>query len=251
MENESFIAWLCHDVLEIEESNSTIEESKPMLESLNPYEAMSRLFDYSKLTRNLLFLSEDRCLLFYEGCISMSSIIIHTSQGHPLKNVNVFVPPGTSLADKWLRDFFVLLEFLVFKLVHIKQRNLCSSYMLNGGCNKDTFWDRIKTLRDCGIITKTEKNILSEIKKVRDLFAHSINAIGRIPYRDVHLKESFRRTACLEENSIKSFFLDDAYTISEKLIIYFKGIQKDQVDKRKFINGIKSIAENQHKLPVR
>jgi len=112
---------------------------------------------------------------------------------------------------------------------------------MDGGCNKDTLYDRIKELTKSKIITKEEKNTLIEIKHVRDVFAHSINSIKKIKYKNFPLEVSFGARGQARESQVKHFFFDDALNVTNKLINTFNKCQADQIDKKKFIEGAQTI----------
>lgn len=198
---------------------------------------------------NFLWFTEEGLTTYYQGVLGSSFVKLTNSQGQKIEGCNTVVTPGFGLTDSDVRDFFTLLEFLVFKLVHISIENNRNDYFFatadDLGC-----WDRIKQLRTLGYISNKEKDILSRLLEVRNKFAHTINSLSHIPYRGYSLNDSFsKKGRNMIDLGVTYYFDEDAYRISQKLLDLYQPIQDKQLDKTFFLEAIKNIYEANTQSP--
>lgn len=242
MNQQSILSFICCDLLNVDK-NVLMSNSFNVLDCVNNeyYRRLNYLINKSIKGEGLLIISDNIVFTHYKDVVSQFFFRTHTTQGRIIKNRNALMTTSFSLSDSNMRHFFVLLEFLVFKLVHIIIKNCDHNYKHDEYDQEELFGGRIKQLKKASIITNREKNILYHLKEVRNKFAHSVNSLEYIYYRDNSLRDSFGASGSCRLPYVKHFFVDDAFLITTKLIKSFTEVQRDQFDKKEFILAIERL----------
>jgi hypothetical protein len=148
-------------------------------------ELTMRLLATTARTPTVLFCLYDYVVLQYDGFISLKHSPLHNGRsGSRITGKNEIVDPISRLSAESLRSICVLLEALVYKLVHLKVENGSASY----GPKTQNYQARIDRLLEEKLITKSISQLASELYKTRNQFAHSIRSVGELTYMSLPLK---------------------------------------------------------------
>ena len=140
------------------------------------FEAMSLLLELvqrSARTDTVLFCLNDIIVLRHEGHISTHASAKHTL--HTRERIcgkNEVVDPSAQLTAEELRSICVMLEALVYKVVHIELEQQRTSYSQRS----QTYEVRLDRLVKERLLAPAHRDLATEIYKTRNQFAHSLLA---------------------------------------------------------------------------
>lgn len=174
--------------------------------------------------REFLWFGENWFLANYGGVVSYAGVRLETNTGTPIRGRNVIVRPGIACEERDLRQLFVLMEFMVERLVRLLGKPKSAE-------DHETNNERIIWLRDEKYIERKQKKVLRNIFDVRNQFAHSINSAGLLRYYGANLSDCYSvRNSDSSCGLAKHYFVDDVYNVSEHLLDKYRKVQGDQID---------------------
>lgn len=201
--------------------------------------AMSLLLELvqrSARTDTVLFCLDDIVVLRHEGHISTRASAMDTLQTRErIRGKNEVVDPSARLTAEELRSICVMLEALVYKVVHISLEQQSASYSQRS----QTYEVRLDRLAAAKLLAPAHRDLAIEIYKTRNQFAHSLLSVEEITYRMEPLRDRWGARGVSDQRKFKRYFLPDVFEFSEVLLKIFRPVQHQQLDGSKFQEALR------------
>lgn len=174
---------------------------------------------------------DDVVVLRHDGHLSASMSMMRARvTGERLKSKNEVVDPSASLTCEELRSVFVMLEALVYKIVHLRLER----QRVNYSQRSETYDLRLDRLASEGLIGAEVRNLALLLYETRNQFAHSLLPVEKISYRNEPLRDRWGANSVSGQRQFKRYFLPDAFELSDALLALFRPIQGQQLDLTSF-----------------
>jgi hypothetical protein len=187
------------------------------------------LISNSAKSPTVLFCFDDTVVLRHDGHLAASSSLVCAGDER-IKGKNEVVDPSANLTCEKVRSIFVMLEALVYKIVHIELEQQRPNYSQRA----ETYEARLDRLVTHGMLDAAMRILALELYETRNQFAHSLLSVEKISYLSEPLQDRWGSTDEYRHRPFKRYFLPDVYIFSEVLLTRFRPIQGRQLDPARF-----------------
>ncbi len=178
----------------------------------------------------VLFLGDGEWILVTPwGCQASSFVKNNRHTGERLPFVNELMPSRFELSDRELREFFCLLELSLFKLLELHE----APSVFGKAFEKLTLGDLRREVRKAKLLSAPALDALDKIVETRNEFNHSMRKVRDVTYCGVPLYKSHSSRYLPRRNrdpSVRRFFIDDAFTLTEEVVSVYRLQQSKLVD---------------------
>lgn len=229
---------LLHVARLISVETADLEKLQRSHPTIGEMELLGHLILSSSKSKNTLLLFGSITLHQYDDVITATSRAKQISANKQIiSGVNeVIYDRSARLECAVLRKIFMLIEALVFKVVHLKLEGQSKSYRER----TESYECRIERLNQQALINDKMLGVARDLYKTRCQFAHSLRDVKDLTYKSKKLRENWGSVSGIKSKNLKRQFLPDVYTYSEVLLGIFKPIQLQQIDFKVFTSELSS-----------